>query len=515
MLDIKSATAGGTDTSAGLVETWQATVYQAFPEKFYWMASHGYFPHAYQMVFHGAHRDGRLTANRHLVAGRRGGKTLSAAWEVLFYALHPRVFHRDVHGVESDRALWIWVLTKDYPTGFASLQTLLEVMRQAGLRKGADYLHNKTERKIEFPASGTLLQFKTAEDPQSLRGAGLDILWMDEAAFITDSEAWEVVAPALADREGCVITTTTPHGKNWLHEEFFDGVALADPREFRVQYTSIDNPYFKRAVWERYKRRYHPILFKQEFLASFEALHGIALQGEWLHYWTSGKEDPQADLLSLKRFKREDGRYDLDIYLGVDPAISLSDRADQFAMSVVGVTKDRSQAFILETYLGRVEFPDQLDLIQTWLLKWRPQYIGIESNAYQKSLAQQAARLDGFPNIVPVMSKGKKNERILAMSPVFRTGKIRIHHTHKDFIDQWVGFDPEKKNQKDDLLDAVEIALGVAGILLAAAPHELIVEDLDRPTDHSDLAALVKDQLRDTVDNAESGRYDPEMGSNW
>jgi predicted phage terminase large subunit-like protein len=513
MLDVKSVTAGGHDSAASLVTNWQPVVYQVFHQKFYWFASHGYFPHAFQMVFHGAHRAGRLTPNRHLVAGRRGGKTLSAAWEVLFYSLHPKDFHRDMHGEENDRGLWIWVLTKDYPTGFASKQTLLEVMRQVGLKKGVDYVENKTERRIEFPATGTLIQFKTAEDPQSLRGAGLDLLWMDEAAFITDSEAYDVVSPALADKDGGVITTTTPHGKNWLWEEFFDGEALEDPREFRVQYTSIDNPYFKRSVWERYRRRYHPILFKQEFLASFEALHGIALQGEWLHYWTAGKADPQSNLVSIQELKGEDGRYNLDIYLGVDPAISLSDRADQFAMAVVGITKDRTMGFVLDTYLGRIEFPDQLDLIQTWLLKWRPTYIGIESNAYQKALVQQATRLDGFPNIIPVMSKGKKNERILTMSPVFKTGKIRLHHTQNEFIDQWVSFDPEKKNQHDDLLDAVEIALGVAGILLPLAPHEMIVEDLDRPVDHSDLAALVREQIRDQM--SPNGPYDIEMGTEW
>lgn len=513
MYDVKSLTAGGTDTAAAIVRDLQPQFYQRFPTKYFWFAKHGYFPHAYQAVFHGMNRDGRLLRNRHLVAGRRGGKTLSAAWDVLFYALHPEEFHRDMHGLDSDRPLWIWVLTKDYPTGFASKQTLLEVMRQTGLKKGTDFIENKTERRIEFPQTGTLIQFKTAEDPQSLRGAGLDLLWMDEAAFITDGEAYDVVSPALADKDGGVITTTTPHGRNWLWTEFFTGLALEDPDEGRVQYTSIDNPYFKRTVWERYRLRYHPILFKQEFLASFEALHGIALQGEWLHYWTSGKADIQSDVMSLQDLKGEDGKYNLDIFLGVDPAISLSDRADQFAMAVIGLTKDRVQGFVLDTYLGRVDFPDQLDLIQTWLLKWRPQYIGIEANAYQVALAQQAARLDGFPNIVPVISKGKKNERILAMSPVFKTGKIRINKNQSELVDQWVSFDPEKKNQHDDLLDAVEIALGVAGVLLPLSPHASLVDDLDTPVDHSDLAALIKAQLRDQMD--ERGPFDPEMGENW
>ena len=511
MRDVRSILAGGRDTSEDIGVKYLSDVMLAFPHKFFWFAQHGYAPHIWQAVFHGANINGKLKANRHLVAGRRGGKTLSAAWEVIYYSLHPSQFHRDMHGLDSERGLWIWVLTKDYPTGFASIQTLLQVMRQVGLTPGKDYLYNKTSRSIEFPSTSTLIQFKTAEDPQSLRGAGLDILWMDEAAFIPNDEAYTVTSPSLADKDGAILTTTTPHGKNWLHDEFFTGAALKDPREFRIQYTSLDNPYFKRTVWERYKQRYHPILFKQEFLASFEAMHGVALQGDWLHYWTSGKGDVQNDVYSLKDLVGDDGRYDLDVYIGVDPAISLADTADHFAMAALGLKRDRSQGFLLETFKGRLAFPDQLDLIQTWLLKWRPRFIGIETNAYQSALAQQAARLDGFPNIVPTQARGKKNERILAMSPAFKVGKIRINASHKDFVDEWVSFNPERKNQEDDLLDAVEIAMQVAGILIPFSPHERLVDDeYPRGIDGSDVGALVKEQLRDQAD--ERGPYDPEMG---
>lgn len=510
-MDFKSVLAGGTDTAAGLTKSAYAAALQTYPLKFYWFAQHGYAPHVWQATFHGASNDGLLSMHRHLVAGRRGGKTLSAAWEVLFYALHPEQFHRDAHNEVSDKKLWIWVLTKDYPTGFASLQTLLDVMNQCGLVSGKDYRYNKTERRIDFE-NGTLLQFKTAEDPQSLRGAGLDILWMDEAAFIPNAEAWNVVWPALADNAGLVITTTTPHGKNWLYEEFFTGKALEDPAEFRVQYTSIDNPYFAREQWERYRARYHPIMFRQEFLASFEAMHGIALHGDWLHFYVAGKADAPDDY-SIQHLVGDDGRYKLRTFLGVDPAVSLSDTADSFAMAVIGITDDNSQGFLLDTFLGRVEFPDQIDLIREWQLKWRPQLIGVESNAFQKALAQQAARMDTFPGIVPVIAKGAKNERILAMSPLFKIGKVRIHARHADFIEQWVAFDPAKKNQKDDLLDAVEIALGVAGVLLPSMPHETLLEGEPAHTDHSDLMSLVRAQLRDQMEPA--GNYDPDLGDQW
>lgn len=518
-MDIKSALAGGTHNAAHLTRDLLPQLLGDFPVKFWWFAQQGqggYHPHVFQSTFHAAsttRMDGTkvLKRFRHLVAGRRGGKTLSAAWEVLFYALHPREFHRDAHGIESDRALWIWVLAKDYPTGFPSQNTLLEVMAQAGLVKGKDYHYNKTERRIEFIESGTVVQFKTADDPQSLRGAGLDILWIDEAAFIDTVDAWNVVYPALSDKLGLVITTTTPHGKNWLWDEFFHGEAMHDTDQFRVQYTSVDNPYFPQQEWARAKRRYHPVYFRQEYMAAFDAFQGIALQGEWLKYWTAGNPDIQAGELSLKHLRDENGQFRLRTFIGIDPAVSLADNADYFAMAVLGVEHDFSQAYLLDYWLGRIPFHEQLDRIREWQLQWRPELIGVESNAFQRVLAQQAMRLDGFPGIVPVFSKGKKEERILSMAPLFTIGRVRVHRRHGDFIEQWVNFDPEKKNQKDDLLDAVEIAIGVTGALL---PNQSLHESLLDHAEPETMESMAKAQLRATRSRANQS-YDPEMGSEF
>jgi hypothetical protein len=51
-----------------------------YPEKMGWFLSKGYAPHYYQALFHANTNNKHLTRFRHLVAGRRGGKTLSAAW---------------------------------------------------------------------------------------------------------------------------------------------------------------------------------------------------------------------------------------------------------------------------------------------------------------------------------------------------------------------------------------------------------------------------------------------------
>ncbi len=471
-MDVRSVTAGGRDRAGAVARDAFSRFAELYPTKMYWFITHGYQPHAYQGAFHAATdpRYSRLARFRHLVAGRRGGKTKAAAWEVIFYCLHPEEFHRDFKGVDSDRPLWIQVLAKDHKVGFPSELAIRDVLREAGLVKDKDFKWNRSEKFIEFN-NGTLLQFKTAQDPESLRGAGLDILWIDESAAIPGHDAWDVIRPSLVDQPGCLITTTTPKGKNWFYEEFFVGEALNDPFQFRVEYTSIDNPHLSKEFIDYERRTMHPALFAQEFLASFDAMSGLTLPGEWLRYYTVGREDT-ADADSIPMPRSADGRIKLHKFIGVDPATGEGE--DDFAIVCLALTPDRDQAFILKYYKGRIPYADQLEMISEWVAEFRPERIGIESNVFQRIYAQQVSRMRGLPNVIPVFSKGKKNQRIISMSPLFKTGKIRIHAKHVDFIDQWVSFDGERIDNRDDLLDATEIAIGVAGVLL---PTMEVAED--------------------------------------
>lgn len=518
-MNYRSVTAGGTHTAASLEAEFRSDLINRHPYKLWWFLNRPkpYRPHIWQHMFHGAETDGKLTRFRHLVAGRRGGKTLSAAWEVLYYAMNPKEFHRDAHGVDSNRPLWIWALAKDYKLGRPSLMTFIEVIRDAGLEKGKDYDYNKTEKVFTFFGPGeellSTVEFKSADDPQSLRGAGLDILWIDESAFITSRDAWDVVFPALADKEGVVITTTTPNGKNWFHQEFWSDLALADPNQFRIEYTSIDNPYFPRSQWEYALQHYHPVMFRQEFMAAFDALSGLSLSGEWLKFFVDGNPDIQTDDIGLPRFRDEDGqmRSNLRLFIGVDPAISLSDAADSFAMALVGITRDNSQAFLLDYYVGKIQFPEQLDKIKEWFLKYRPELISVEAVAYQQALAQAASRIEGLPPIAMAMpGTKKKNDRLMQMGPVFRIGKVRIRKSHSEFINQWVSFDYEQKNNNDDLLDAVEIALSSAGVLLPTIP--LADQFLDGVQGRS----LEEDAYLQILRNKDKNQvWDPELGSEY
>jgi predicted phage terminase large subunit-like protein len=439
-----------------------------YATKFAYFAQNGYKPHIWQTLFHGNTHNNNLTRFRHLVAGRRGGKTLSAAFEVAYYAMFPEQFFIDAHGRQDDRALWIWVLTKDHKVGRPALVTFLQVLRDLGLVKDVDYRYNKTEKIIEFTKSESIVEFRSADDPENLRGAGLDILWIDEAALLSDETAWNVVRPSLSDKMGLVITTTTPQGKNWFYEEFWSNEALNDPNNGRVEYRSLDNPYFRAEEWEYIRKRYHPLMFQQEYMASFDSMAGRDLSGEWLHYY---------ELKDLPKSLNGKG-YDLKLFIGVDPAISLADSADRFVMSLVGVDTDY-QAYLIDQYAGRIPFPEQVEKIAEWHNKYRPMLIGVEATAYQAALVQQTVRLPTMPPIIPMMTKGKKMERIMSMAPLFRIGRVKIRKTHMDFIDEWLNYDSSIKNPKDDCLDSVEIALRLAGALLPENPS---LDTFDRLT---------------------------------
>ena len=466
-----------------------------FPEKIGWFLAKGYAPHYYQILFHCDKNGAKLTRFRHLVAGRRGGKTLSAAWEVLFYCLHPEQFHLDAHGKTSDQPLWIWALSASYKVGRPSYLSFREACIKAGLTIGKDVKENKGGLRFEFD-NGSLVEFKSAEDPQSLRGAGLDILWMDEAAFIKNEESWGVIRPSLSDKQGLLITTTTPNQKNWFYEEFFSKDSRTDVNNSRVEYRSIDNPYFQKDEWEYVKSRYHPLLFAQEYMASFDSMAGKDLAGDWLHYYESSDLlDSEGKPLKLRK------------YMGVDPAISLSANADRFVITIIGVT-DSNEVFLLEQYAARIPFAEQLLTIEEYYLRFKPEIIGIESNAYQAALVQQTERLMSMPPVVPMFAKGKKWERILAMSPLFRIGKIKIKKDHANFIQEWVDYDSAQQKPKDDCLDSMEIALRTAGALLDAMSEPF------KPSNPGNLPDWIVNDRPGNIDK-EDRFVDEMMGSMW
>ena len=129
------------------------------------------------------------------------------------------------------------------------------------------------------------IYLKGADNPDSLRGVALDGAVLDEFAFVrSGQELWnKIIRPALADRVGWAVFSSTPNGRN---NAFYDMVKTAqDPENqdvpkpenngwFYSHATALDNPYFDKAntgEWEHSRRQHEKDGKMDEWLQEWEA----------------------------------------------------------------------------------------------------------------------------------------------------------------------------------------------------------------------------------------------------
>lgn len=127
---------------------------------------------------------------------------------------------------------------------------------------------NKMDKAYKF-INGSILYVVTADNPEHLRGSSLDLVIMDECAFMKD-DVWDTVSPALGDKMGRAILVSTPKGYNWFYKTYKE--ALEDDDWATFQYTTLDGGNVPVEEIERQKRKMSPKMFAQEYLASFENL---------------------------------------------------------------------------------------------------------------------------------------------------------------------------------------------------------------------------------------------------
>lgn len=156
---------------------------------------------------------------------------------------------------------------------------------------------NESDLSIEL-RNGCRIELKGAEDPDALRGPGLDFLAMDEFAWIKRA-AWDaVLRPMLAVSEGRALFTTSPLGFNWSYDLFQLGQG-ADEEWKSWQFTTLDGGRVTDREVAKARAAMDPRLFRQEFEASFEALAGRVYD----QFTRSGNIDdtvadnPEAELL--------------------------------------------------------------------------------------------------------------------------------------------------------------------------------------------------------------------------
>jgi phage FluMu gp28-like protein len=125
-----------------------------------------------------------------------------------------------------------------------------------------------SELRVEF-VNGSVIHFKSADNPDTMRGEGLKRVVMDEAAR-QKREVWEeVLRPALADTHGRLLALSTPKGKNWFYELWTRGQDALQPEFKSWKFPTADNPKVSAEDIEQARQSLPVDVFSQEYLAEF------------------------------------------------------------------------------------------------------------------------------------------------------------------------------------------------------------------------------------------------------
>ena len=186
-----------------------------------------------------------------LACGRRWGKTRLGTILCLEAAL------------KGGRAWWVAPSYSIASVGWRGMKDLAKQIPGADVRE-----HDKL---INFPKIGSesAMVVRTADDPETLVGEGLDFLVIDESGKVKRQAWFESLRPALADKSGRALIIGTPKKRNWFFDEYTRG---QDPEEKHYQswkFPSYANPFFPSHEWDAAKAQMPSEEFRQEMEAEF------------------------------------------------------------------------------------------------------------------------------------------------------------------------------------------------------------------------------------------------------
>jgi len=160
-----------------------------------------------------------------------------------------------------------WFLSPIYAQSKAVFREKLAAAR----RGGADAAFKDvsiSELRIEYTMGG-VEHFKSADNPETLRGAGLKRVVIDEAARVKRDVWEEVIRPAVSDTHGRVLFGTTPKGKNWFYELWTRGQDGLQTEYKSWKFPTSYNPMIPASDIEQARQSLPVDVFKQEYLAEF------------------------------------------------------------------------------------------------------------------------------------------------------------------------------------------------------------------------------------------------------
>jgi predicted phage terminase large subunit-like protein len=312
--------------------------------------------------------------------------------------------------------------------------------------------------------TGAEVLFRSADDPDRLRGPNLSGVWMDEASLMP-LEAFSVSIGRLreAGEQGWLTATFTPKGRqNWTYDTFATG--RPDTAIFHAR--TSDNPFLPPNFYDTVAQQYTSHQRKQELDAEFVDAEGQLFKVAWFRatrwtrvggYYQLG--DRNVNVRECRRFAT------------VDHACSTRTAADY---TVVAVWDDDKKGALILAHLERdkVEGPDLPKMLLDVYHTYRPAFFGIECIGAQLSVIQSLRRA-GLP-IREMRTAKDKQTHSLAAQVKTEAGQIWLPQQAPwlaDFEDELFHFpNAAHDDQVDCLSYAAEEMLHLQGSVSTIRP---------------------------------------------
>ena len=201
--------------------------------------------------------------------------------------------------------------------------------------------------------------------------------------------------------------------------------------------------------------------FFQEYMNIAQSPDNAPFKPEWvqLHHYDFEKINGQNCLTRM--IDDEKKIIPVDVYCGVDPASSLSARADFFVVATIGVDNDNNK-YIIDIYRNRISPAEQPQILIDKFKKYRPRRMKVETVGYQEALRVAVRDLMREENLyIPGLEKGvkprnSKSERLLSLVPLFARKQFYFRPEDIEAQQEFLSY---PKGKHDDVMDAIWTAL--------------------------------------------------------
>jgi len=365
-----------------------------------------------------------------VAAGRRTGKSRLAAWMLIINALQVKsghVFYVAPTQGQARDIMW---------------NTLLELGNPV---ISGSHVNNMQIKLI----NGATISLKGADRPETMRGVSLKFLVLDEYADMKPS-VWEtVLRPALADQKGSALFIGTPLGRNHFYD-LYKYAELGDDPTYRAwHFTSYDNLLLDPEEIDVAKQSMSSYAFRQEFLASFEALGSEIFKEDWI---AMSNEEPEV------------GDYYIAVDLAgfADVASNATGKSKKLDCTSIAIVKANPEGWwVADIVYGRWDIKKTAQKIFEAVNAYQPIAVGIEKGALRNAV---------MPYLTDLMKSGqrffrveelthgnkKKTDRIVwALQGRFEHGQIQLAEGdwNTEFLDQLFQFPNPLVH--DDLVDSL------------------------------------------------------------